>query len=104
MTTLLKKLPGFEISPSGIEERILHHLFKIFLVGSFCISLPLILVRLFPNQGIHTSLSLIDTLTIVSLVFYFIAVAILGIGALIVRIMKGPAYVADAYYVTDADL
>lgn len=47
---------------------------------------------------------MINIFTIASLVIYSLAIATIGIGAFIVKMMKGPAYVADAYYLDDLDI
>ncbi len=91
---LFKQLPGFQRSAPGLEQRIWQRLPAILLWGTL---LPLLLAlanHAFANAGasrvldyalwgavsVHWSLSLT-----------------LGLGCFIVRVMKGPAYVADAY-------
>ncbi len=104
MRTLFKKLPGFKIQEPGFEARILQHIFGIFITGAACISLPSILVRFLPHEGIQSSPEMINIFTIASLIIYALAISTIGIGALIVKMMKGPAYVADAYYLDDLDI
>ena len=47
---------------------------------------------------------LIDILVIGVLVVYWLAILTIAIGALLVKVMKGPAYVADAYPMEDMEL
>jgi hypothetical protein len=69
--------------------------------------MPSLLIRIFPNDspatGIIGSIGFIDILVIATLIFYWIALFTIVIGAYIVVLMKGPAYVADAYPLEDAD-
>jgi hypothetical protein len=76
-------------------------------LGTLAILMPSILVRVFPAEaqtsGGAGSPGFIDILVIATLICYWIAIFTIVIGAYIVVLMKGPAYVADAYPLEDAD-
>ena len=73
---LFNKLPGFVRSAPGLEQRIWRRLPAILLWGTL---LPLVLA------GANHALTPGDVVLTVAM------------GCFIVRVMKGPAYVADAY-------
>jgi hypothetical protein len=96
----LKKLHGRR-HPPGLEWRILRQL------PSACVAstvIPLgvaLLARLFPPSGsaaeVARRMSMIDILSIATGLTLWTAVLTIAIGCVIVYVMKGPAYVADAY-------
>ena len=97
-----KKLPGFVRSAPGLEQRIWRRLPAIGLWGTL---LPLALA------GVHRALAPVDHMSgahdaalllwdyamIGVVMLHWTLVLTLAIGCFIVRVMKGPAYVADAY-------
>jgi hypothetical protein len=94
------KLPGFVRSAPGLEQRIWVRLPAIWLWGTL---LPLVLVGLdwgfallaAPSDG---SAQLLRSYTMIGVVvLHGSLVLTLGLGCFIVKVMKGPAYVADAY-------
>ena len=107
MSQLFKKLPGHRTSPPGKERWILRQAPMWTLMGTLAILMPSILIRVFPNEGSIAgsagTAGLIDILVIATLICYWIALFTIVIGAYIVVLMKGPAYVADAYPLEDAD-
>lgn len=92
--------------PSGLEVEILRRLPRFTLIGSL---IPLglaVLVRVLPAEpGIDAAkhIKSVDIFAIATGVTFLTAVFTIAIGAVIVHIMKGPAYVADAYPVSHAD-
>lgn len=102
----MKKLHN-QHHPAGIEWKIFKKLPSIIAGGVF---VPLImsgLVRIYPFERpayelakLHTS---IDILAISLFFTVLSAVITVAIGCIIVMLMKGPAYVADAYDLSDAD-
>ena len=104
---LLKKLDGFQTSPPGLERVILRRIPEFFLLGSAAILSPSILIRVLPHteslKQWRDGIAMMDIVVISSLVFYVTMLFTLGLGALIVKLMKGPAYVADAYPLSDSD-
>ncbi len=93
--------------PAGLEWRILKMLPKIIAAGIF---VPLFLsafVRLFPFTRPEAEISkLMIGIDILSISLFFAvlsAVITVAIGCITIVLMKGPAYVADAYELNDAD-
>ena len=98
--TLFNRLPGFVTSAPGLEQLIWRRLPAILLWGTL---LPLLLA------GVHRALadpvfggndgvlSLLDCALFGVVTLHWMSVLTVGLGCFIVRVMKGPAYVADAY-------
>ena len=99
---LFNKLPGFVRSPPGLEQRIWWRLPAILLLGTL---LPLMLAAInhvlasaVPESGAsNRALLLWDYTMIGVVVLHWMLVVTVALGCFIVRVMKGPAYVADAY-------
>ena len=96
---LFNKLPGFVRSAPGWEQRIWRRLPAILLWGTL---LPLLLAgvnrALAPAAlGGESAWLLWDYRMIGVVVLHWTLVLTLALGCFIVRVMKGPAYVADAY-------
>ena len=99
---LFNKLPGFVRSAPGWEQRIWRRLPAILLWGTL---LPLLLSGLnhalapaAPASGSSERALLLWDYTMWGLVSLHWTLALtLALGCFIVRVMKGPAYVADAY-------
>lgn len=93
-------------TPPGLEMVILRRLPRLAVLGSM---IPLALAvgaRVWPGQpGIDATkfVRTADILAIAIEVTLLTAVFTVAIGAVVVFIMKGPAYVADAYPVAHAD-
>ena len=97
--------------PPGLERQLLRKIPK-YLLGSIIVPLfMVILVRLSPIENLFASTaeeivklhSTIDFLSIAIFVAILPVILTLFIGCIIVILMKGPAYIADAYEVNDAD-
>ncbi len=102
----MKKLHN-QHHPAGLEWVILKMLPKILAGGIFIPLFLSIFVRWFPFEKpaaeiakMHIS---IDILSISIFFSVLSAVITVAIGCIIVVLMKGPAYVADAYHLDDAD-
>ena len=99
---LFNKLPGFVRSAPGWEQRIWQRLPAILLWGTL---LPLLLAGMnralapaAPLPGSSESAVLLwDYMMCGVVVLHWTLVLTLALGCFIVRVMKGPAYVADAY-------
>jgi hypothetical protein len=105
----LQKLPGFKRTPYGVECRILRRLPLVLFLSLLVPALVSLLARVLLPVGeaeaalttraleAERLLHLIDYLMIgmASLLWYLIAM--LGMGCVIVWLMKGPAYVADGF-------
>ena len=104
---LFNKLPGFQKAPPGLERKILRWIPRVFLVGTGLIALPSILTRLWhigqPDWVASKLITTIDIYAFGLLTAFWTVLFTVGLGALTVMIMKGPAYVADAYPLPDAD-
>jgi hypothetical protein len=103
---LFNKLPGFVRTAPGWEHRIWRRLPAILLWGTL---LPLALAgvnrALAPDSpvasGRDASLLRWDYTMFGVVVLHWTLVLTLALGCFIVRVMKGPAYVADAYAMPD---
>ncbi|WP_353431429.1 hypothetical protein [Polynucleobacter sp. MWH-UH23A] len=104
MSKLLNRLPGFQTSPPGKERSILRQAPFWTLMGTLAILMPSFLTRIISSDPkVAGNSGLIDILVIATLICYWIAIFTIVIGAYIVVLMKGPAYVADAYPLEDSD-
>jgi hypothetical protein len=103
----LKKLPGFQRTPYGFEWRVLRMLPNVLLAGTVLPGLMAVLARFLFTQGsaaeIERHVQTFDFVMIGLAVFVWTAVLTVGIGCIIVWLMKGPAYVADGYNVSHSD-
>jgi hypothetical protein len=103
----LNKLPGFQRTPYGAEWRILRLLPHVLLAGNVLPAVAAGLGRWALTVGsaaeIERQIQTFDFLMIGVVVFVWTAVLTLGIGCVIVWLMKGPAYVADGYEVSHSD-
>ena len=101
MAELFNRLPGFQQTPAGQERTVLRLLPKALMLGTLLLCLPSLAVRLWwasaPAHEGATRITTGDIYAISVLVLHWTVVFTVGIGAVIVMVMKGPAYVADAY-------
>ncbi|GAB1382812.1 MAG TPA: hypothetical protein PKE22_00985 [Ottowia sp.] len=101
MAELFNRLPGFQQTPAGQERTVLRLLPKALMLGTLLLCLPSLAVRLWwasaPAHEVATRITTVDIYAISVLVLHWTVVFTVGIGAVIVMVMKGPAYVADAY-------
>ena len=99
---LFNKLPGFVRSAPGLEQRIWRRLPAILLLGTL---VPLMLAAAnhalapaAPESGASNGALLLWDYTMIGVVvLHWMLVLTVALGCFIVRVMKGPAYVADAY-------
>jgi hypothetical protein len=103
---LFRKLPG-QRAAAGLERRLWRLLPGAFLASTLG---PLAIVlgsRALLSKGtdaeIAKSIATIEIFAIAAAITLVTAIFTVGVGCLIVMIMKGPAYVADAYELEDAD-
>lgn len=107
MSEWFQRLPGFRRTPAGIERTILRRLPKAWAYGSLLLMLPSLLVRLGGQAaaeagGASTAMA-VDILVAALIFLHWNVVLTVAIGAFIVMVMKGPAYVADAYPLEDTE-
>lgn len=102
-----KRLPGSRREAPGMEWRLLRRLPMITLVGTLLPALYALGARLFdgglPEAELLKAVQLADILAIATVVLHWTVVFTLAIGCFIVVVMKGHAYVADAYPLVDRD-
>lgn len=100
MNRLLQKLPGYQTYAPGLEQKILRELPQIIVMGIFAIALPSVLARfLLP----YKAQQMIDILVFATEIFFLGMVMTVAFAAFIIKLSKGPAYVADAYPLIEAD-
>ena len=91
--------------PPGLEWEILKRLPKALLLGTLIPVGLSVLVRLLPPaDGVDAAKSIlnVDIFAIATAITFWTGVLTVAIGCVVVAIMKGPAYVADAYEMIDA--
>ena len=102
-----RRLPGSRREPAGAERVVLRRLPKILVIGSLLLALPALFVRLVDTlaPGVWSAGSLMTTdIYVVSLIIlHWTVVLTVGIAGFIIMMMKGPAYVADAYPLDEAE-
>lgn len=98
----LKRLPSARREPPGFEWVILRHTPKLMFYGT---SIFVVLLAIL-QYGIEPSGSsrLWGVYLIAGLIFFWTMLFTAALCAFIVYLMKGPAFVADAYYLEDSDL
>ena len=100
MSKRLRKLPGYQTYEPGLERKVLLQLPQFTVMGVLAITLPSLLARLLLSSKAER---IIDILVISTEIFFLSMVLTLAIAALIVKLSKGPAYVADAYPLIESD-
>ena len=93
-------------TPPGLESRLLRRLPLIVFVGSLVPLALSVLVRILPTQpGVDPAkhIKTVDIFAIATELTFLTAMLTIAIGCIVVHIMKGPAYVWDAYHLDDAD-
>lgn len=102
----LKKVHG-RVELPGLEMKILKQLPKVALFGSALPLVVAILARSLIGEGsaaeIAKQVRSVDIFCIASAITIWTAILTVGIGCIVVFIMKGPAYAADSYKVSHSD-
>ncbi len=103
----LNKLPDSRRHPPGLEWRLLRRMPRILVVGTLLPVLAAVVARLWPIGGspqeIAATLGMVDIYAIGAITLHWTLVLTVSIACVIVWLMKGPAYVADAYPLPDSD-
>ena len=103
----LRKLPGFQPTPHGLEWRLLRLMPTACLAGTLLPALMAFAARFFIVAGSAADLArriqLFDFVMIGLVIFIWTLVITVTIGCVIVWLMKGPAYVADGFEVSHSD-
>lgn len=101
MAGWFNRLPGFQKTPYGAERVLLRRLPRITLLGTLLLLLPSVLVRaaIWLEWALESTQmpGLVDIYVISLVILHWTVVFTAAIGAFIVMVMKGPAYVADPY-------
>jgi len=91
--------------PPGLERAILRLLPKALLIGTMIpLSLSVLVRVLPPANGARPAKAIlkVDIFSFATALTFWLAVLTVAIGCVVVAIMKGPGYVADAYPVAHA--
>lgn len=103
----LRKLPNCRRYPPGLEWRLLRRMPHILVIGTLLPGLAALLARGWPISGnaqqIAATLRMVDIYAISTVILHWTLVLTVTIACVIVWLMKGPAYVADAYMLPDSD-
>ena len=93
--------------PPGLERVILKQVPRVILAGIFVPLFMAIFARLYPGSGSAAEIAKyqisVDIFSISLGFMIFLGTFTVTIGCVIVALMKGPAFVADAYKLEDAD-
>lgn len=100
---LFQRLPGFPRTPAGKERVVLRLLPRVFLLGSVLLALPSLLARLLLGPEQAPAVMTTDIYVISLIVLHWTVLLTVAIAAFTVMLMKGPAYVADAYPLQERD-
>lgn len=100
---LFNRLPGFTRTPAGQERVVLRMLPKAFFLGTLLLALPSLLAHLVASPDDALAVTTTDIYVISLVILHWTVVFTIGIAAFIVMMMKGPAYVADAYPLNEAE-
>lgn len=103
----LRKLPGFQQTPYGLEWRLLRLMPTLGLAGTLLPALLSLVARFLITADSAAALTrqiqLFDFVMIGLVIFVWTLVVTVSIACVIVWLMKGPAYVADGFEVSHSD-
>ena len=102
-----RRLPGSRTEPAGLERKVLARLPMVALVGTAACLAVSLLARLHwwsdeSLEAVH-ALQMVDIWVLAAVILHWTVVFTVAIGAFIVFVMKGPAYIADHYELPDED-
>ena len=103
----LRKLPGYQRAPAGLEWRLLRLMPIVWLVGTLLPALVSVAARFFmiadSAAELARSIQTLDFVMIGLVIVIWTLVLTVTMGCIIVWLMKGPAYVADGFEVSHSD-
>jgi hypothetical protein len=103
----LRKLPGFQRAPAGLEWALWRKLPHILLAGTALPLAGLLVVHLVyedpASAAAERLVQMADFGAVALIILHWTVVLTVAIGCIIVMLMKGPAYVADAYEMPHSD-
>lgn len=91
--------------PPGLEWAILKRLPKILLLGTLVPIAVSVIARLVPvaaDTDLAKRITTVDIYAFATTMTFWIAILTVAIGCVVVLVLKGPAYVADAYPLQDS--
>ena len=104
---LFNRLPGFTRTPPGMERAVLRGIPTALWSGTVLLCLPSLAIHawtwLTGGAGTAQPLTMIDIYAAGAIILHWTVLLTVAIAAFIVTVMKGPAYVADAYPLNDSD-
>lgn len=100
---LFNRLPGFTRTPPGQERLILRWLPRTLLFGTLLLAIPSLWARLLVSSDDPMAMTTTDIYVISLIILHWTVVLTVGIAAFIVMMMKGPAYIADAYPMDESE-
>jgi hypothetical protein len=100
---LFNRLPGFTRTPPGKERLVLRNLPKWLWVGGILLATPSLLVRLVAEDQVAQTIMTTDIYVVSLIILHWTVIFTVAIAAFIIMVMKGPAYVADAYPLVEAE-
>lgn len=104
---MFNRLPGFHRTRPGAERVILRGLPNALWSGTVFLCLPSIAIHAWAwmagSGETPPDLRMIDIYAASAIILYWTILFTVAIAAFIVMVMKGPAYVADAYPLVDHD-
>ncbi|NMG74741.1 hypothetical protein [Aromatoleum diolicum] len=99
--------PAVRSAPPGFERILLRRLPAAGLFGSVVAAIPSLFTRLLAWTGLDTDATTriltADIFGLSTLLLLWATIVTLATGAVILTVMKGPAYYADSYPLDDAD-
>jgi hypothetical protein len=102
-----KRLPGYQRTPAGLEWKILKRLPMVGVVGTVLPALALVAVwwtqAAEPTALEQRNFQQLAYMVLGWVILHWTLVVTVAIGCVIVWVMKGPAYVADAYPLSHSD-
>ncbi len=103
----MKKLPGSQKTPYGLEVKILKKIPKVALLSTLVIAIFVAVGHWMPPEGtaseVNKHLEMVNIFGIAVLITVWTAIFTVAVGAFVVYVMKGPGYVADGFEVSDSD-
>ena len=104
---LVRKLPGYRTAEPGLERKTLRLLAPALAIGLAILMAPSVALRILPWDMHPMELALLtakaDIYAAACMLAYWNVLVFIAFAALIVVLMKGPAYVADAYPLIDSE-
>jgi cytochrome b561 len=105
---LFNRLPGVSRTPPGVERTVLRTLPTALWSGTLLLCLPSLGIHawawLTGSADIFQPLTMIDIYSVSAIILHWTVLFTVAIAAFIVMVMKGPAFVADAYPLDDRDM